>query len=116
MSEKEYKIKKHYKKVKEIVCTHETDTLGCQLLEYYDAAEYYDIKNLFEVHFDKPDMADADRLGGIGAVYEDIGGCILIDFKPKGVPEEQILICSSEFKEKIDKSKLDKLVDKITYP
>jgi len=121
MSEKEYKIKKHYKKAREITCQTQRgeDIIGCQLFDYNDIKKegygtYNNIKDLDKIVTGKPDIAEVSGFGNISADYE-LGGCVLIDFKPKGLPIEQILICSPEFEEKIDKSKLDKLVDEVTY-
>lgn len=114
-AEKEWYKLHDFKKIKEVSCFQD-GKFKCNLFESSNAAEYFETKEIDEIIFEKTNMVSISNTGISGAEFKDFGGCVLIEYRPKTLPERKILICSPEFKEKIDKSKLDKLVDEVTYP
>jgi hypothetical protein len=119
--EKEYEIKKHYKNIDEINYFNKNGELFIELLEKEDLS-YEPVRNIDEIVIFNPEEVSIrkDRAYG-GALLKKKGGCVFIkDFRASGTgswnERENILICSEELKTEINESKLNKLIDKITYP
>ncbi len=127
---KEYDIKEHHKNIEELLISHNdyNGMLQCKLIEG-DKSKHGSIltaktiaveNNLDEIVVFRPEHASfTPTYNYNSSVFKNKAGCVLIDFKPvkplKRV--DKILICSEELNnKKIDESKLNKLVDKITYP
>lgn len=114
---KEYDIKKHYKNIDALDYVIQDGKLSTTLLETGKLA-YELVESIDKIIIIKPEEIDIFKGGFGGGSFGELKGCMLIDFKnvSPATEKDRLLICSKELNDKISESKLNKLVDKITYP